>query len=60
MAQIEIHLLVKVVYELNGEDPQMLQSYLQNIVQDAAGDGRLTGSSYAEVDAWSTEVSVVK
>lgn len=48
-----LELRLKVKYALNGVPLEAMQLYLEQMVSHAIGDGLLTGSSLAEVDAHS-------
>lgn len=50
-------LRLDVEYQLNGEDPSLLQRQLMALANRAAGEGMLSGSLDAEVETWSAVVT---
>lgn len=56
---LKLRLAVDVTYDLNGEDPNVLESYLEKMVARAIGDGLLTGASAAEVDTHDVRINEV-
>jgi len=53
---IRLRMVVEVEYAPNGETEAALKERLSRIVQDAAGDGHMTGDGPATVEEWSAKV----
>lgn len=57
--KLKLRLTVDVTYDLNGEDPGVLERYLEEMVARAIGDGMLTGASDAEVETHEVRIDEV-
>lgn len=57
--KLKLRLTVDVTYDLNGEDPGVLERHLENMVFRAIGDGMLTGASDAEVETHEIRIDEV-
>lgn len=57
--KLKLRLTVDITYDLNGEDPGVLERYLEEMVSRAIGDGLLTGASDAEVETHEVRVDEV-
>lgn len=57
--KLKLRLTVDITYDLNGEDPGVLERYLEKMVSRAIGDGLLTGASDAEVETHEVRVDEV-
>ena len=55
-APLKLRLTVDVDYNLNGEDPSLIETLLKNIPDLAAADGLLTSTTNADVEQWSAKV----
>lgn len=52
MKEVTLVLTLRVVYEPNGENVEILKDRLSEMVGNAAGNGMLTGNGPAEVSTW--------
>ena len=56
---LKVRLTLDVAYQLNGEEPNDMLNRLLELVQQAIGNGMLTGSTAAETEAYSVDAVVL-
>lgn len=55
--QPRLNLTVSVLYDLKGESLALMEHNLRSAAQDAFGEGQLTGSTEAEVESYTIEIT---
>ena len=58
--KLKLRLTLDVEYETGGELPIWLEKQLERVVWIAAGEGLLTGDSYAEVETYDYKVETLE
>lgn len=56
MAKLTLKLELTVRYDLNGEEPVVMEQNLRRLMNRAIDDGLLTGATAAEVDEYSYDI----
>jgi hypothetical protein len=58
MSRVAATATIDIIYKLNGCDEKQIIRNLQQLIEEAAGNGRLSGETPLEVETWDMSIRI--